>query len=438
MVNLSTKQKVSYSMGGLALNLANLAISQWLLKLYVPNKEHALMSSTLFAFIFLIGRLTDGITEPLAGYWSDNCKSKWGRRMPFIIFGFIPVSIITFLLWTPPFPNEYHWLNGVYIFVIVQMFFIAWSLLANPYMSLLPELTSDLKERVNISTMQAIFIMVGTLLFGVMGPIKEALGWVGIGTVLAVITMISFIPTILTIKEKKLPAESTNKEKTSIKEIFKWAKTTFQNKAFVVLLTATSLFWFSLNLLILIIPFWVQYYLNLTDSSVLLLMAPFLFANVVFFFVFNLLAKKYGKYKVFLLTLSGSGIMLFVMCFTGTFALGSSLLQSQIAMGLIGIFVSGFLMLPAALLADVIDYDQSLTGMRREGIYFGMQAIFQKLSIGMSIAIATYMMYIEGGNLPTIFGLKTILVLGGISATASFLVFLKYPLREKDGKIIFK
>lgn len=307
MGQLTLGQKISYATGGLALNLANLVISQWLLKLYVPNKETALVSASLFAAIFLIGRVVDGITEPIAGYLSDHFRSKRGRRIPFILAMTLPTAIVSFLLWVPPFPHQMHWLNAVWVFTLVQLFFICWSLLANPYMALLPEITPDLKERVNISTMQAVFLMLGTLVFGVMGPIKEALGWIGIGVITGVITVISFTPTLLAIKEKPSDAATTPHEKFSPITIFLWAKTTFKNRPFVYLLTANSFLWFALNMVILLVPFWTQYVLGKTDADVVKLMAPFLASNIVFFFVFNFLSGKLGKYTAYCITLGSAG-----------------------------------------------------------------------------------------------------------------------------------
>ena len=124
MPQLTFGKRLSYSMGGMALNLANLVISQWLLKLYVPSKDTALVAVTLFSLIFLIGRVLDGISEPIAGFLSDHWRSKRGRRIPFIMAMTLPTALITFLLWIPPFPNEMHWLNAVWVFALVQLFFI--------------------------------------------------------------------------------------------------------------------------------------------------------------------------------------------------------------------------------------------------------------------------------------------------------------------------
>jgi glycoside/pentoside/hexuronide:cation symporter, GPH family len=425
-------------MGGMALNLANLVISQWLLKLYVPSRDTALVDAALFSIIFLCGRVLDGISEPIAGFLSDHWRSKLGRRIPFIMAMTLPTALITFLLWTPPFPNEMNWLNAVYVFTLVQLFFICWSLLANPYMALLPEITSNLKERVNISTMQAVFLMVGTLIFAVMGPVKDALGWIGIGIVTGGLTIISFAPTALAIREKPSDMDVTRPEKMNIGTIFDWARTTLKNNAFVYLLAATALLWFSLNMVILLVPFWVQYVLGMTDGDVVLLMAPLLGSNIVFFFVFNFLAKKYGKYAIFLVTLACAAVTMPLLYFVGALPFGDKMAQSQVVMALIGIPVAGIMILPFALLADVIDYDEQLTGKRREGIYVGVQAFFQKIAIGISIAVAAALMYVGGDLKPTELGLKLISLTAGALAVISLLVFLRYPIREKDGKAYLK
>lgn len=434
MKSLTTAQKLSYAMGGMSLNLANLVISQWLMKLYVPNLNDALVSATLFSIIFLIGRVVDGVTEPIAGFLSDHFRSKRGRRLPFIMAMTLPAALVTFLLWTPPFPCERHWLNTVYVFTLVQLFFIFWSMLANPYMALLPEITRDLKERVNISTMQAVFLMVGTLIFGVMGPIKDSLGWIGIGAVTGIIVVISFMPTMIAIKEKPSNTGDASRERLRFSMIFEWTRLTFKNRAFINLIGATSAMWFALNMIILVVPFWVTYALGLSDREVVLLMAPLLGSNIVFFFVFNYLANKFGKYAIFLLTLGCAALTMPLLWCVGILHFGDALLQSQIVMGLIGIPVSGIMILPPALLSDVIDYDESLTGKRREGIYVGVQAIFQKISIGISIAVAAALMYVGGDTLPTIIGLKFIALAAGVSALVSLVIFAGYPIREKEGK----
>lgn len=420
-------------MGGMALNLANLVISQWLMKLYVPSRDSALVAGALFAGIFFSGRLMDGIIDPVAGFVSDHFKSKRGRRIPFIAAMTIPAALVSFLLWVPPYPDGSHWLNAVYLFVMVQLFFICWTFLANPYMALLPEITSDLDERVNITTMQAVFLMIGTFIFGAMGAIKDELGWIGIGAVTGALTLVSFFPTVFTIKEKSSIGRIA-KERFRFTTIMDWTRTTFKNRSFVILVAATSSLWFALNMVILVVPFWVQYALDMTDREVVLLMAPLLVVNIVFFFVFNYIAKRLGKFTAFVATLASAAVTMPLLGLSGYLPFGDMMLQSQIAMALVGIPVSGIMVLPPALLADVIDHDETLTGKRREGIYFGVQAIFQKIAIGLSIAVATALMYGGGSETASVWGLRMISVSAGAAALVSLAFFTRYPIREKDGK----
>jgi glycoside/pentoside/hexuronide:cation symporter, GPH family len=434
MNQLSMSRKISYAMGGMALNLANLAISQWLLKLYVPSRTEALVSPLLFSTFFLVGRAVDGITEPIAGYVSDHFRSRRGRRLPFIMFFTLPAAAISFLLWIPPYPGEMHWLNALWVFVLIQLFFICWSLLANPYLALLPEITTDLKERVNISTLQALFIMIGTFIFAATGPLKDSVGWAGIGLLVGGVTVLSFIPTMLAIREKPSTERQVSSSEGSPASIFKWAGTTFRNRPFRYLLAATSLMWFSLNIVILIVPFWVQYSLGMGDRDVVLMMIPFLCTNILAFFLFNALSGKFGKYPVFIITLVGGAVTMPLFTLVGLIPGAGVLMQSQAVMALIGIPVAGIMILPPALLSDVIDHDETLTGRRREGIYVGVQAIFQKISIGLSIMASTALMYFGGTNLPTVTGLKLVSVCAGAGSLLALLVFSRYPIRERGGK----
>lgn len=433
---MSIPLKLAYALGGIALNVANLTISQWLLKLYVPNRTAALVSSGLFVTAFFIGRLLDGVMDPLVGYWSDNSRFRWGRRLPFIAAALVPVALVSLFIWTPPFGPEAPLINGIYVFVMIQLFFIFWTILANPYMALLPELTPDIAERINISTMQAFFLMVGIILFSLSGPLIEVYGYTGLGVAVGGITIISFLPTLLFIRENP-ERRKTRFESRTPARMFTRLSTTFRNRPFRYLLAATGLFWFSLNVVTLMVPFWTEHALGRSEGDVFLVMAPFIGANIIFFFIFNVFSKKAGKYPAFLVTLLGSAAAMFLFVSQGTALWGgiSPLLQAQISMAVIGAFVSGFLMLPMALLADVIDHDAEYSGEWREGQYYGMQSIFQKTAIGLSIAAGSVLMYVGGaGEEPTVTGLRLLVAAAGAAALVAALLFMRYPLRDRAEK----
>ena len=135
----------------------------------------------------------------------------------------------------------------------------------------------------------------------------------------------------------------------------------------------------------MLVPRWVEEVLHAGKDAVTFVMLPFIGVNLIGFFAFNSLAKRIGKFRCFLVVLALSALI-FPLIIVGAFLkIGSPLLVTQIAVALAGLPVAGFAVLPFALLGDVIDLDAERSGIRREAIYFGVQAIFQKSMIGASI-----------------------------------------------------
>ncbi len=429
MNGLPFAKKLAYGTGGLALNFINLLISQWLLRLYVPDLTNALVPPILFSVIFILGRVVDGVLDPFVGYLSDHTRSRWGRRIPYIAVFLIPTTVVTYLLWIPPVPGERSILNAVALLVLVQGYFLFWTLLANPYMSLIPQLSPKNKDRVDITTIQALFIMAGTLISAFIGNIKTSFGWSGLGLAAGAVTLVAFLPTVLFIREE--PTTDLEREEGYLKPgaIFAWFADTLKNRPFRHLLVATTLFWFTLNLVIILVPYWVERVAGRGDEQVVLVMIPFLVCNIIFFFVFNYISKRTGKRTVFLFTLIGSAAALLLFLLAGVVPV-DPLLYSQVAMALFGIPSAGFMMLPYALLADVVDHDETLTGMRREAIYYGVQTIFQKVAIGISVAVASVLMFVGGEGAATVLGLKLVAGIASFLALLAFFAFRGYDLND--------
>lgn len=425
------------------MNLANLVISQWLFLRYVSADSGlssaadstadgaglVLVPAALFGTIFMLGRITDAITDPLIGYWSDHSRSRRGRRLPFIVLGTVPLALFFFMLWVPPAAMPV-WFNALYVFVFIQLYFIFYTVVVTPYLALLPELSADIHERLNISTLQAVFVMLGTMVFGAMGLLLQKWGWSAVGGVVALLIVLSYLPTMLMIREdRSADSAKARKQQDAREGLASWLKSTLSNKPFVFLVAATSLYWFGLNLVLMIAPYWVVQILHLKQDAVSLLMAPFLLSSVVFFWVFNVLAKKYGKYLMFMLTLAGTALLVPLLALVPHFPVGSVTAQSMFVMALVGMPVAGFFMLPYALLADVVDFDEKSSGQRREAIFFGVQAIFQKSAIGLSILVFGFMaetnLQADGGSL------KRIAIIAALASLTALGAFYFYPLRDR-------
>jgi len=525
MAELPVSKRIFYGMAGLTMSLPDFMVMQWLLVRYVPPDGPHLVPAALFGAFMLVGRVVDGTCCVMVAHLSDGCQSRWGRRLPFMRFAIVPLAVVFFLMFTPPI-GQVHWLNALYIVLLLPIYFILYASCVTPYLALMPEITSDLKERVDLMTFQSLFVMAGTFTFAAMGMILQRGDWIAVGGVASTLLLLFYLPVATQIHEKQ---RANQPEHTKL-GFFESFALTLRNRAFRYVVASTSIYWFALNGLIALVPHWTLNVLGRSEGDVTLLMVPFLLMNLVFFFVFNYLARKFGKYAIMQVTFLGSCVPLFILCFVGRLPFGDSFIQTAVVMALFGAPVAGFMVLPFAVLSDVVDYDEQLTGRRREAIFFGVQGVFQKTMIGVSAFVFTIVPFIgsdgtlplrpdrpltfegdytpidsqtpipktqtpeldpgtirievspadldapwilqgPGGfnregtgsatltgmspgpykitwqevpgytppklrNVPTPYGLKLMTFICGLACIVAFLVFLKYPIRERDGKIV--
>ena len=430
MDKLPFKTKVFYGMGGLTMNLPDLIFMQWVLVRFMPPDAPHLVPAALFGAIVLCSRVVEGISCTLIAHWSDECQSPMGRRLPFMRFGLLPLVLVFFLLFMPPVDHA-HWLNILHACVMIPLYFILYGIVVTPYLALIPEITSDLKERVDLTTSQSVFMLLATILFTQAGTVIEKFGWVAMAGGVAALAVLFFTPAATQIKEKPRPATPDHDRLPYFKSIWLALK----NRPFRFVAISTAFYWFALNGVIALVPHWTVVVLGRTEGDVPKLMVPFLVSNVAFFFVFNALSAKLGKHVLMLATFLGSVVVMALLCCVGCVPLGSDFLQTALIMSLFGAPVAGFMVLPFAILGDIVDHDEKSTGHRREAIFFGVQGIFQKLMIGVSVFTFTAVQGIGGDGGPTRFGLKVMAAFCGVMSLAAFVTFLRYPIRERGGKI---
>ncbi len=118
--------------------------------------------------ILAIGKVGDAINDPITGILSDRTRTRWGRRMPWMLFGAIPFGIFFFLQWiVPQFSNDTtvnNWCLFAYYVVIGILFNIAYTVVNLPYTALTPDLTLDYNERTNLNSFRFAFSIGGSIL----------------------------------------------------------------------------------------------------------------------------------------------------------------------------------------------------------------------------------------------------------------------------------
>lgn len=124
------------------------------------------LSASLCGVVFLIASIVDGISDPMVGAFSDQLKSRWGRRHPLMFLSAIPVAISFYLLYQPPDGLDE---TGLFVWFLIFMVLMrtAKTFYTVPHAALGAELTEDYHERTSIFGYNAVVGMVGGVVFGV-------------------------------------------------------------------------------------------------------------------------------------------------------------------------------------------------------------------------------------------------------------------------------
>jgi GPH family glycoside/pentoside/hexuronide:cation symporter len=376
------------------------------------------MNPALVGLASALPRLTDAFTDPLMGYISDNTRTRWGRRRPYIFVGAIAVGIIYALLWQLPIGKSetfYFWyfLSGSLIF------YLAYTMFATPWVALGYELTPDYHERTRLMGVQNftgqlayvvapwfLLIMQKEIWFDDM--IQGAAGLaIVIGIVAAVVGVLPaiflrerFQAVAIAEAEEKLKQRESNGAiiLRGITSFFKGFATTLKFKPFLKLCAATFLV-FNGFMLVASFQFYVIIYYVFAGDMVAgaeyagysgTLGAVSTFCVIVFV---AWLGTKIGKRRTFYLTtgISMAGYALKWVCYNPDIPWLLLLPAPLMAFGLGGLFT-----LMPSMMADVVDADELNTHERREGMYGSIYWWVVKLGMAAALAAGGFLLNATG------------------------------------------
>lgn len=336
----------------------------------------------------LLGKLTwDAINDPLFGYISDRTRSRFGRRRIYMLLAALPWALATWLQFSLP-----KGLEGAPAFLAVLLTF--WlkdsfgTLAIVPYASLIAEVTHDYQERSSLAVFKSANAVVGYILgaAGVMLLVglfrglglNQQQAWSATGATYGLIAMITMLMTALTIKERPELAKGPSKLP-PIKGILFVLK----NKPFLILMAVFMLGNFAFTVQGALLPYVIQYQLGMMDQMSIIMIAS-LATTGLFVFPAKILADKINKgptYALGLLVAAATFILAFI------FLPRYPTQWVYVVAIFLGLGFSAHWVIPYAMLPDVIEYDEKMTGERREGIYFGFHNFFTKFSIAFGTAV---------------------------------------------------
>lgn len=390
---LPARVKVCYGIADAGIAMLTASLQFFLLFFYT---DIALINASLAGLALMVGKLTwDAFNDPVFGYLSDRLRTPLGRRRPFILFGAVPLGLVTWLLFSIP-----AGLTGVRAFLVVLGSFLLFdtlhTLVSVPYYALTPELTLDYDERTSLTAVRMIFSVVGYILGAASTPaiagLFEGLGWTkqaaysGMGGVLGVIAAVTVLITGLTVKEPPL-----DEVRISRLPPLSAVVQTFRNRPFVQLLAAFTISSFSFALMTSLLPYYLTYQLEM-GAQVSLVLLIMLGTIALFLFPWKAVADRINKGPSYAL-----GLFIASLAVIGTYFLPHRPTPLVYAIALVaGMGFSAQWVFPWSMLPDVVEYDQKETGERREGTYYGVWALLNKFTNALGVAVSGWALDLFG------------------------------------------
>ena len=356
--------------------------------------------------ILLIGKIWDAINDPMVGALSDRTESKWGRRLPWMLWGAVPFGFFFFLQWVVPHfsdnPSTNQW-GLFWYYVVISIFSNAFYTVVNlPYTALTPELTQNYDERTSLNSFRFAFSISGSILsliialvlFGVFpnDPIKQ---YLLIGGACAVLSVLPLYWCVFGIRERILEGEArrqANPPPPQTMSYWEQLKAAFRNRPFLYVVGIYLCSWLAVQNTVAIIPYFVQNWMGLAEQDFTQVVIAVQVTGLIMLFVWTAVSKRVGKKAVYFM-----GMSVWVIAQIGLFLLQpGQVVWMYVLAVMAGFGVSTAYLVPWSMIPDVIELDELNTGQRREGLFYGYMVLLQKVALAIGVFLVGQSLQVSG------------------------------------------
>ena len=428
-----------YGLGCFGWSISINLISVLLNYIYLPPANSGLKNlvpaTVWFGFINVIsivlfsGRAFDSLMDPFLANLSDKSKNRLGRRIPFMRYSFIPLSIFSALIFLPVHKTEGSF-NIAWLAVAQLFFYFFYGMYTIPYNALLADMGYNDKAKLNLSTAQSIGFMVGILFASSSTIITRLILQAGLTAdrltayqfsivgLNVVATICLALPAFL-IDEKKYAQKATYNG-----SLFKNLVTALSNSNFRIFALADTCYFMSIAIIGAGLLYYLKAILKLDEATGGYFMFGMVVITLLLYTVVHWLSGKFSKKKMVIAAFAVSACVFSEIYFLGKLPF-SPIVQALILVITFAV-PNGFLqVLPTTILADIAHNDTKASNHNHEGMFFGIRAFFQKL--GQTLGVTVFAMLLIWGKDPGHdLGLRLSGVAGAILCAIASLVYIRF------------
>ena len=443
----STKQKFLWGLGGFAENLANNALQTLAYPIFAVGMG---ISPLWIGISQSASRVVEIITDPIMGNMTDNTRSRWGRRRPWIFIGAILMSVMFTSVWfTPRYQPGAYW-PIIYLILMTSLFYSAFTLWNIPFSGLGLELETDYEERTKLMIFRVAPSFIVGILIGSLYKLTlmknvwhgdEVVGARWVCSIVAVLMLITgIIPAIFCRERFVQPAHH---EKLNM---WRSMALTFKDRSFLLLMGSAFFVFVGLFFMLPMLTYVSLYHSCQGDKQLMASVGMWTgpvqtTTQLLSMFVIGYVGKFFDK-KVVLI----GGLVIGILGYLSSWFLFTPVhpYLTIFPPVIINIGLCACWVLNGSFNCDICDYDELKTGRRREGMYSAVFAFLTKLAIAFVMTISSLVLVKLGfsgtDQHPTeqqLFTLRWIYIAIPVAAMCcAILCMWKYPLtRERVAEI---
>ena len=431
---------IAYGMPGLGAGYMYLLMSLYVMKF---STDVLLIAPAVMGVIFSISRIWDAISDPIAGYLSDRTTFKFGRRRTWMLLSFIPISFGFLAVFSPPESMQGQSLD-LWMMIAILSFYSAITLLNVPHMALGAELSEDYHERTRLFGVRHIGFTLGSILALVSmslliseennpdGDVRQLAGSLAFYAIGAMSLMIFFA-----VSKLKENPEFQNRVNKNPFKAFRDVWINPHAKILIIVLFIENLG----GAVIGVLTLYVTQYIVEAPAWAPLIIFAYMLPSALSVPLWIPLSRRFGKIRLWVFSLAFTGIS-----FGGIFIIPflDSVTDRLIVM-FIGAVLGGMAAgcggaIGPSVKGDVIDYDEYLTGERKEGSYFAALNFVFKSATGIMLLVTGFVLQFSGfiPNQPQTMEVKIALIsLYGLVplvfySLGAYLLYKKFKFGEKE------